>query len=98
MAIPEHLLVDKKALGRDIRPMPVKIKAWFNDTGLTIILIMLFIAMWFPQISQVVEFILFFLLLFCYFCGGQVNALPSKSQFRQKNLILMKNILGQVSQ
>jgi intracellular multiplication protein IcmO len=86
MAIPEHLLVDKKALGRDIRPMPVKIKAWFNDTGLTIILIMLFVAMWFPQISQGVEFVLLFLLLFCYFCGGQVNALPFKKPISSKEL------------
>jgi intracellular multiplication protein IcmO len=78
MGIPAHLIVDKKALGRDIRPMPVKIKAWFQEVGITIIPIMLFVCLWVPNTSQVLEILILILLLLWYLNKGKTISLPFK--------------------
>lgn len=64
MAIPEHLIVDTKMLGRDIRPWPVKFKAWYEDNGLLLIPTFFLALIVFPNAANYTEV---FLLLFLFF-------------------------------
>lgn len=78
MGIPEHLIVDKKALGRDIRPLPVKMRAWFQDVGITIIPLGLFVLMWVPAASKFIELLLLVIILMWMMTRKSMTSLPFK--------------------
>lgn len=86
MAVPDHLKVDKKKLSRDIRPWPIKLSNWFNNSGILFFPIVITSFIIFPQTSNYTELLLLIFLFFYWKRVKRLTSLPFKKPKSSKEI------------